>query len=100
MEPKEAEALLMDALCTKPDRLLVTTPQIAFNGNYPIDDELRHEDHVTEHDTESFRLIIDNAVRVASSTTGKAFDVEFEGIGDTVNGIQPTQAAIITKVDS
>lgn len=100
MEPKKAESLIADALREKPDRVLLTTPNIAFNQHYPMEDELRHDDHVTEHDEESFRQLIDNSLRTIGITENEFFNVEFEGIGDMVNGVQPTQAAILENETS
>lgn len=68
-------------------RLIITTPDKRFNIHYELDEEFRHDDHDFELSKDEFVALIESIF-----TTGKK---TYHGIGDTVDGIQPTSAVII-----
>lgn len=86
---EEVKALIAKALTFNVKRLIITTPNIEFNQFYQMETELRHDDHQFELTTAEFTALIDECV------AGKAVNVEYFQIGDSLNGIQPTQGVVI-----
>lgn len=70
-------------------RIIITTPNREFNDNYLLDDNLRLDDHVFEMDGKEFVEYFENFLKKYN------VDYDFHNIGDSVNGITPTQAIII-----
>jgi len=91
MEPDESAELLKSIVQHVDfDKLIVTTPNSAFNPFYALDG-FRHEDHKWEMDTEQFQAWIKS---ICEPTCSLVF---FE-IGDCVDGIHTTQGVLIRKV--
>jgi hypothetical protein len=74
---------------TKFSRLFITTPNKDFNINYEMVDEFRHDDHDFELTKQEFIDFINEIF-----PQNKAFF----GIGDCVNGSNPTSAVIVNKL--
>ena len=85
----EAKALIKQALEYSVNKMIITSPNVEFNRYYNMEKLLRHDDHVFEPTAEEFRTIIDEC------TAGKNCKVEYFFLGDSINGIQPTQGCII-----
>ncbi len=90
--PANAAALLKQALIYDFNKVIITTPNVRFNQFYSENLASRHTDHHFEWDEATFETFI--RACVAENTT---MQCHFEQIGDSINGIQPTQAVIITK---
>ncbi len=78
--------------------LIITTPNKEFNHNYQLfEDDVRHDDHKLEFNKEEFENLINELVdnNNKSCDIGNSKRVEFFDIGDGVNGLKPTLAAII-----
>lgn len=88
----EALLLLKKALTYNFNQMIITTPNVEFNQYYSMDDVMRHVDHHFEPTREEFRIMIE------SCTTGMDLNIEFFQLGDSLNGIQPTQGCIITRI--
>ncbi|MBW1655346.1 hypothetical protein [Flavobacterium quisquiliarum] len=69
-------------------QLFVTTPDKAFNVNYELTEEFRHDDHDFELSNAAFVTFI-NEIFPNPKT--------FHGVGDCVKGVYPTSAVIIQK---
>lgn len=89
---EDAEKLIKKALKLNFNKIVITTPNSAFNSFYfeEEDNAMRHDDHHFELDTNAFESFIKKCIDSQANTT-------FYGIGDSINGIQPTQAVIIEK---
>lgn len=75
-------------------RIFVTTPNKAFNPHYLIkDDEFRHDDHKWEMDFKDFKSLI---VEIFG---GLNVCIDFQGIGDSVDGEHTTSCAVIKNND-
>jgi len=85
----DAKALINQALGYNINKMIITSPNVEFNCFYNMERLLRHDDHVFEPTTEEFREIINDC------TAGKNCNVEYFFLGDSINGIQPTQGCII-----
>jgi len=85
----DAKALIKKALTYNINKLIITTPNVAFNRFFNMENPLRHDDHIFEPTAAEFRAMIDEC------TAGKDCRVEFFYLGDSINGIQPTQGCII-----
>ena len=85
----EAKTLIKQALEYPVNKMIITSPNVEFNKFYNMEKLLRHEDHIFEPNPEEFRTMIEEC------TSGKKCNVEYFYLGDTVNGIQPTQGCII-----
>lgn len=88
-----ARDLIGKALRYNFGKILITTPNADFNTFYFEGNQKRHEDHQFELSNEAFRELIRNCV----APYGDRVRMSFTGIGDRINGIQPTQACILTK---
>ena len=86
---EEAKALIEQALEYPVNKMIITTPNVEFNCFYNMEKQFRHDDHVFEPTTEEFRILIDEC------TAGIDCNVEYFYLGDSINGIQPTQGCII-----
>ena len=71
---------------------IISTPNDDFNEFYFDDDAMRHDDHHFELTQIEFKNLIEECVKSHNN-----YEVNFHQIGDTLNGIQPTQAVIIKK---
>jgi hypothetical protein len=89
--PEEAKELIAKALSYNFNKLIITTPNVEFNPFYSMEKEFRHEDHCFELTREAFRLLITSCIK------GRNVNVEYFYLGDSLNGIQPTQGCIIKK---
>ena len=85
----EAKALIKQALEYSVNKMIITSPNVEFNRFYNMEEPLRHDDHIFEPTPAEFRDIIEIC------TAGKNCSMEYFFLGDTINGIQPTQGAII-----
>jgi hypothetical protein len=85
----EAKTLIKQALEYPVNKMIITSPNVEFNQFYNMEKQFRHEDHVFEPTTTEFRDMI------AECTAGKNCNVEYFYLGDSINGIQPTQGCII-----
>ena len=85
----DAKALIRKAFDYHINKMIITTPNIEFNQFYNMESAFRHDDHVFELTPAEFRAIIDECI------AGKSCRVEYFYLGDSINGIQPTQGCII-----
>ncbi|WP_118974171.1 methyltransferase domain-containing protein [Taibaiella koreensis] len=74
-------------------QITITTPNADFNIFYGDDDRFRHEDHHFELSREAFRQLIDSCLDGREDAR-----ITFDQIGDKLNGLQPTQACIISRI--
>ena len=86
---EDAKALIGKALEYNINKMIITSPNIEFNRFYNMESALRHEDHIFEPTAAEFQAMIDEC------TAGKGCNVEYFFLGDSINGIQPTQGCII-----
>jgi 2-polyprenyl-3-methyl-5-hydroxy-6-metoxy-1,4-benzoquinol methylase len=91
--PEDAKALLNRALQYNFNKIIITTPNVSFNQFYAENAGKRHDDHHFEWNEKEFENFIENCTQDFKDVTYK-----LEQIGDKINGIQPTQTAIITKI--
>lgn len=87
----EAVELIKKALSYNFNKLIITTPNAEFNQFYSMERDKRHDDHHFEPTREEFENLISSCIE------GMSCNVEYTGLGDSLNGIQPTQACVITK---
>jgi hypothetical protein len=91
----EAKELITKALSYNFSKLIITTPNVEFNPFYSMEEEFRHKEHRFELTREAFRSLI------ASCTKERNMDmdvnIDYFYLGDSLNGIQPTQGCIIKK---
>ena len=87
----EAKKLINKALSCNFNKLVITTPNVEFNPFYSMEDEFRHKDHCFELTREAFHSLI------TGCTKGKNVRIDYFYLGDSLNGIQPTQGCIIKK---
>ena len=83
--------IFMNKIMKWPFRLLIiTTPNREFNRNYQLEeDDVRDEGHKFEVGKGEFETLIKKLILVSDK------QIRFFEIGDKVNGLQPTLAAII-----
>jgi hypothetical protein len=74
------------------NQLIITTPNRDFNQHYAMDTEFRRNDHIYEMNHEEFKSLIINAF-------DEKYTVEITQIGDSFNGVSPTQMAVISNND-
>ncbi len=86
-----AKLLIREALKFNMNQLIITTPNVEFNKYYGEDVESRHDDH----DFEFTHIEFIDFIKDCMSDYNK-FEVEYDHIGDKLNGVQPTQVAIIS----
>lgn len=88
----DARTLLKNVIEHLPfSKLIVTTPNREFNVHYNLDG-FRHDDHKFEFTGSEFLTFITECCKVVDCS----FNIH--GIGDIINGITPTQCAIINKI--
>jgi hypothetical protein len=87
----EAKELISKALSYNFNRLIITTPNVEFNIFYSMEEEFRHKDHRFELTRDAFQALIADCMK------GRQDNVEYFYLGDSLNGIQPTQGCIIKK---
>ena len=92
---KEAKRILKSLLNDdRVDRILITTPNKAFNQFYLLgDDEVRHHDHVNEMTSSELEAFIGGC----SKGLNYNWVAKFCGIGDRVNGEYTTFGVVLTK---
>ena len=90
----DAEALVAKCLSMNFHKMIITTPDSRFNIHYFDDPEnsIRHEDHHFEWNDSEFQSFINRLLYSYPN-----YQVRFVGIGDRINGVCPTQAAVITS---
>jgi len=86
---EEAKALIRQALEYNVNKMIITSPNLEFNRFYNMENLLRHDDHIFEPTAAEFRAMIDECA------AGKNCKLEYFYLGDSINGIQPTQGCII-----
>jgi len=86
---EDAKVLIKKALEYNINKMFITTPNFEFNRFFNMESQLRHTDHLFEPTTSEFRSIINDC------TIGKNCNVEYFYLGDSINGIQPTQGCIV-----
>ncbi|NDW08869.1 hypothetical protein [Dysgonomonas sp. 520] len=86
-----AKELIRKALFLNFNKMIITTPNAEFNQFYNMDSEMRHDDHDFEPTRQEFLDLI------TECTEGKDMNIEFFQLGDSLNGIQPTQGCVITR---
>jgi hypothetical protein len=89
---EDAKVLVQKALTFNFNQIIITTPNVSFNRFYAIDAGSRHDDHQFELTEKEFQQFINDCMAMDKNAV-----VNYEYIGDKLNGIQPTQVAIITK---
>lgn len=88
----EAKKLIQQCIQFNFNKILITTPNSDFNSFYfDEDDSMRHDDHDFELTREEFHSFLQECIQEHE------IDYKIYGIGDSINGIQPTQAAILQK---
>lgn len=95
LEVEEAEKLVKYILQSfNFHKLIITTPDSRFNSNYFMAEKFRHDDHKFEFTREEFYDFI-------TDCTESNKKIEFAsiicGIGDSVDGVQTTQGAIVVR---
>lgn len=88
----EAKELIRKALSYNFNKLIITTPNVEFNQFYNMEKDMRHDDHHFELTQQEFKTLIEEC------QTGKNIHIEYFQLGDNLNGIQPTQGCIVTKI--
>lgn len=88
---EEAKVLIRKALAYNFNKLIITTPNAEFNQFYNMEQDMRHTDHHFEPTGQEFKSLIEE------SLAGNKLNIEYFRLGDSLNGIQPTQGCIITK---
>ncbi len=84
---EDTEALLAKVKTYNFNKIVITTPNREFNQHYAMNSEFRRDDHIYEMDSEEFKTLIISVFGTKN--------VEISQIGDRVNGICPTQMAVI-----
>ncbi|NDV93902.1 hypothetical protein D0T84_03080 [Dysgonomonas sp. 521] len=92
---EEADILIKKALSYNFNKLIITTPNVEFNQFYNMETALRHDDHRFELTRQEFEKLVEDCILY----TGKPeqYKVEFFQLGDSLNGIQPTQGCVISQ---
>ncbi|NDV58416.1 hypothetical protein [Bacteroides sp. 519] len=86
----EVPKLIGKALSYNFNKLIITTPNAEFNQHYTMDSDMRHEDHHFEPTRQEFKELIETC------TANMSLNIEYFQLGDSLNGIQPTQGCIIS----
>lgn len=89
---EEAKELLRKALSYNFNKLIITTPNVEFNQFYTMEDDKRHVDHHFEPTQHEFQALISECIHEINN-----IHIEYFQLGDSLNGIQPTQGCIITR---
>ena len=88
---EKAKGLIKKALSYNFNKLIITTPNSEFNQFYNMDSEMRHDDHDFEPTRQEFQDLMKEC------TDNEKVNIEFFQLGDSLNGIQPTQGCVIMK---
>ena len=72
------------------DKIIITTPNVEFNVNYMLGEQLRHDDHKWELTREQFKGYLSEIL------PKDEYVIKYLDIGDIVNGIASTQGVLIT----
>ena len=92
MSQSEARVLVKSVLDSLDfNQLIITTPDTSFNKHYPLSTEFRHHDHRYEFNATEFQEFIKEI------TKDRPFNIEFEGVGHSVDGVYTTQAVTIRR---
>lgn len=90
--PEQAQKLIEQCLTFNFNKLTISTPNSEFNVNYTDDtDSMRHIDHHFEWNRAEFQEFINNIVK------DKNYKTTYYDVGDKINGVCPTQVAVIEK---
>lgn len=89
---ENAKLLVRKALRFNMKQLIITTPNVEFNKFYSEDTGSRHDDHDFEFTHKEFVNFIDDCIGDLNQ-----YKVAYDHIGDSLNGVQPTQVAIISN---
>lgn len=94
--PTAAEAMLR-LIFSQPGfkGAFITTPNVTFNINYNLGDELRHDDHKFE----PTRTELLDIVNAAAAKSGRTTSVKVTNVGDEVDGEAPTLMVVVTVND-
>lgn len=87
----ESVNLIKKTLSYNFNKIIITTPNIEFNRFYGMPGNLRHDDHHFELTRKEFQELISECIE------GVNVIFEYFQLGDSLNGIQPTQGCIIVK---
>ena len=97
MELPAAKTLVKTLLRRDFSKLVITTPNVEFNKFYKGLNGFRHDDHYFEFTREEFKEFINECVRDLMPLENYFIMVKYHNIGDKVDNISVTQAAVITK---
>jgi 2-polyprenyl-3-methyl-5-hydroxy-6-metoxy-1,4-benzoquinol methylase len=92
--PEQAKMLLQQALRYNFHQIIITTPNVSFNKFYAENLDSRHHDHHFEWNEQEFESFI-----AECTATHKDVSYTLHYLGDKLNNIQPTQAAVLTKIN-
>ncbi|MDU1891093.1 MAG: hypothetical protein E6767_10410 [Dysgonomonas sp.] len=84
-----ARELIAKALSYNFNKIIITTPNVEFNQFYNMNSEMRHDDHYFELTRDEFKSLIEEC------TKDMKLNIEYFQLGDSLNGIQPTQGCVI-----
>ena len=87
---EEAKNIIKNLMKLNYHQIIITTPNSEFNQHYQLEDEMRHDDHEFEFNANEFKNFINETTKDFQN-----FTLDYYGIGDSLNGIQPTQAVVI-----
>jgi len=87
----ESIDLIRKALSYNFNKIIITTPNVEFNRFYIMETDMRHDDHYFELTTDEFRTMMEEC------TKGMDIRIDYFQLGDSLNGIQPTQGCVINK---
>jgi hypothetical protein len=90
---EDAETLIKQLLTFNFNQLIISTPNDDFNKFYFDDESMRHDEHHFELNQTQFKNLISECIG-----DNKNYDISYHQIGDSLNGIQPTQAVIIKNI--
>lgn len=92
-EPQKAVELVKAVLEFDFEKVVISTPNAAFNQFY-FNKGFRHDDHHFEFTQEEFTGFMETCIAGREDLY-----VEYTQVGDELNGICPTQIAVIEKYD-
>jgi len=90
---EEAKKLLRKAFSINMNQCIITTPNSDFNKYYSEIADKRHDDHDFELTAIEFKVFIDDCLKSFPNLT-----VTYDYIGDSIDGCQPTQVAIVKPI--
>lgn len=100
MPEKDAFNLLREALMkVRFRKAIITTPNREFNQFYKTMVGFRHDDHHFEFNNTEFEKFIQSVVdSIWMESDPYHWDIEYQPVGDVVNGISMAQAVVITNM--